>query len=315
MLVARIIRRVVRRLAARGPGPSPSSEPCKRRRSPRRGAPPRRPSPRAGALDLAAPPAESTAPAQRGRRRHRRGLARTRLPGRVLAPSTGCSVPGTSMTGQSSRNARHRRGVERRRHHHDAQVVARQPGLPRQGEPEVGVDAALVELVEHHRGDVRQQRVLLQLGGQHALGDDEQARVGGRSGARSARAIPTSRPSVQPCSSAMRRAMARAATRRGCSTNTRPASISAGGTRVVLPAPGAAISTAARREARALAELGDGGARRAARRAAWMASVHAASCASPLHGPPKSRYASRLTARGIRDAIFFAPRIERHPGT
>ena len=44
----------------------------------------------------------------------------------------------------------------------------------------------------------------------------------------------------------MRRATARAATRRGCSTTTRPASARAGGTRVVLPAPGAATSTAAR---------------------------------------------------------------------
>ena len=57
---------------------------------------------------------------------------------------------------------------------------------------------------------------------------------------------PISRPTVQPRSSAMRFAIARAATRRGCSSSTRPRSTSAGGTRVVLPAPGAAVSTAAR---------------------------------------------------------------------
>ena len=59
---------------------------------------------------------------------------------------------------------------------------------------------------------------------------------------------PTSSPAVQPCSSAMRRARLRAATRRGCSTITRPsAAHSAGGTRVVLPAPGGATTTAAPR--------------------------------------------------------------------
>src|SRR6185436_19009415 len=57
---------------------------------------------------------------------------------------------------------------------------------------------------------------------------------------------PISRPIVQPLSSAMRRAIARAATRRGCSSRTRPRSTSEGGTRVVFPAPGAAVSTAAR---------------------------------------------------------------------
>ena len=57
---------------------------------------------------------------------------------------------------------------------------------------------------------------------------------------------PTSRPSVHPCSSAIRRAIARAATRRGCSTITGPSAASAGGTLVVLPAPGAALRITAR---------------------------------------------------------------------
>src|SRR5688572_21824394 len=59
---------------------------------------------------------------------------------------------------------------------------------------------------------------------------------------------PTSRPSVQPRSSAIRRAIARAATRRDCSTITGPSAASAGGTRVVLPAPGAAERISARRD-------------------------------------------------------------------
>ena len=76
---------------------------------------------------------------------------------------------------------------------------------------------------------------------------------------------PTSRPRVQPCSSAIRRATERAATRRGCSTTTRPVSATAGGTRVVLPVPGGATTTAARCEASAartsgrLASTGSGG--------------------------------------------------------
>src|SRR5216110_1293724 len=44
----------------------------------------------------------------------------------------------------------------------------------------------------------------------------------------------------------MRCAIARAATRRGCSSTTGPSSVSAGGTRVVLPAPGCAVTTRAR---------------------------------------------------------------------
>ena len=57
---------------------------------------------------------------------------------------------------------------------------------------------------------------------------------------------PTSLPTVQPCSLAIRRAMLRAATLRGCSTMTGPSTASAGGTLVVLPAPGAAVTTTAR---------------------------------------------------------------------
>jgi hypothetical protein len=45
----------------------------------------------------------------------------------------------------------------------------------------------------------------------------------------------------------MRAAMLRAATRRGCSRMTAPSAASAGGTLVVLPVPGAAVMTAARR--------------------------------------------------------------------
>ena len=65
---------------------------------------------------------------------------------------------------------------------------------------------------------------------------------------------PTSLPIVQPRSAAMRVARLRAATRRGWSTITGPSTASAGGTRVVLPAPGAAVTTTAR-ESRTLARM------------------------------------------------------------
>ncbi len=41
------------------------------------------------------------------------------------------------------------------------------------------MNAALVELIDDDRGDVAQQRIALQVRGQDAFGDDEQARVRG----------------------------------------------------------------------------------------------------------------------------------------
>ena len=72
---------------------------------------------------------------------------------------------------------RHRARIERRRHDDDAEIGARQPRLLGEREAEVGVNAALVKLIDDERGDVAQQRILLQVGGQDAFGDDEQPRV------------------------------------------------------------------------------------------------------------------------------------------
>ena len=68
---------------------------------------------------------------------------------------------------------------ERGGHHHDPQVVARAPGLPRQRDREIGVHAALVKLVEDDRAEAGEERIGLQARGQHAFGDDEQLRVRG----------------------------------------------------------------------------------------------------------------------------------------
>ena len=55
-------------------------------------------------------------------------------------------------------------------HHDDAKIVAREPCLPDQREPEVRVDAALVELVEDDGPEAGEERVLLQSGGQDPFG-------------------------------------------------------------------------------------------------------------------------------------------------
>ncbi len=67
--------------------------------------------------------------------------------------------------------------LERRRHHHEPQVVARPPRLPREGEREVGVEAPLVELVEHDRAEPGEQRVRLQSARQHAFRSHEHSRL------------------------------------------------------------------------------------------------------------------------------------------
>ena len=59
------------------------------------------------------------------------------------------------------------------RHHDDAEIVARQPGLPGQREPEIRVDAALVELVEDDRPKAGEERILLQPGRQDAFGGQQ----------------------------------------------------------------------------------------------------------------------------------------------
>ena len=69
------------------------------------------------------------------------------------------------------------RGIDRRRHHQHAQIIAREPRLPHQGKPEVGMHAALVEFIEHDRRDLAEQRVLLEPGGEDALGRKQHARL------------------------------------------------------------------------------------------------------------------------------------------
>ena len=51
------------------------------------------------------------------------------------------------------------RAVERRRHHQDAQILAQALlGVARQRKAEIGIERALVEFVEQHRGDAVESR-------------------------------------------------------------------------------------------------------------------------------------------------------------
>ncbi len=69
-------------------------------------------------------------------------------------------------------------GVKRGRHHQQAQVGAQHRlGVEGQGQPQVGLQAALVKLVEEHRGHALQRGVVLQQAGEDALGYHFNARV------------------------------------------------------------------------------------------------------------------------------------------
>ena len=146
------------------------------------------------ALDLAHAPgrsrgrrAGSTARSRRARAARDRRRPTARRPARTRSAS-GCGSPATLDDRAVAEESRDRRGIDRRRHHQQAQVVAREPGLAGERKAEVGMHAALVELVEHDCRDVAQQRVLLESRREDPLGGEQHARVGARSGARSGRA-------------------------------------------------------------------------------------------------------------------------------
>ena len=160
--------------------------------------------------------------------------------------SSGCVRPGTSSTGQPPRYAATGAGS----------IVADMTTMRRSSRashacfasamPEIRVDAALVELVEDDRVKARQQRVLLKARGQDPLGGEEQARLGPE---------PALEPDVPPDLAAERPALlvrdpprdaARRHTARLQHDDRRPPAASAGDTRVVFPAPGAAVTTTAR---------------------------------------------------------------------
>ena len=74
---------------------------------------------------------------------------------------------------------RDHRPVQRRRHDHQPQVVAQQAlRIDRKSQPQIGVQAALVELVEQDRADSLQTRIIEDHPREDALGDHLDARPG-----------------------------------------------------------------------------------------------------------------------------------------
>jgi hypothetical protein len=67
--------------------------------------------------------------------------------------------------------------VERCRHHDDREIVARERRLPGEREREVGVQAALVELIDDHDRELRQKRIRLESRREDPFGRDEQPRA------------------------------------------------------------------------------------------------------------------------------------------
>ena len=174
---------------------------------------------------------------------------------RVLAPLGRDHRRGVAVAQQFG----DRRGVEGRRHDQQAQVVAKQsPRLERQRQAEIGVQRALVELVEDHQPDAVEPRIGLQHARQDALGDHLDAGAGADPGvAADAVADRLADLFAQQCRHASRRGAGGEAARleNDDLAALEPlvlgprVSSSASGTTVVLPAPGGATRTA---EARAV---------------------------------------------------------------
>ena len=75
--------------------------------------------------------------------------------------------------GSIAEKLRHPRAVQRRRHRQDAQVIAQAAlAVEREGKPQVGIERALVELVEQHRADAGKLGIIEDHAGEDALGDD-----------------------------------------------------------------------------------------------------------------------------------------------
>ena len=113
--------------------------------------------------------------------------------------------------------------------------------------------AALVELVEDDRSEIREQRILLQARRQHALGRDEQTRRGAEPALEAdlPADLAADRPAALVGDARGDRARGDAPRLQQNERSRRRAS--AGGTRVVLPAPGAAVTTTARERRTAVA--------------------------------------------------------------
>ena len=149
-----------------------------------------------------------------------------------------------------AKQSRHARAVERRRHHQDFQILAQALlHIARQRQPEIGIERPFMEFVEQHGGNAIERGIVEHQPREHAFGHHLDAGALGNLGAEAH----AQADRVADLLAKRRRhaaAAARAASRRGSSTRiflsfAHGSSSSTSGTRVVLPAPGGATSTAA----------------------------------------------------------------------
>ena len=75
--------------------------------------------------------------------------------------------------GSIAEKLRDPRAVQRRRHRQDAQVIPQAAlAVERERKPQIGIERALVELVEQHRADAGKLGIIKDHAGKDALGDD-----------------------------------------------------------------------------------------------------------------------------------------------
>ncbi len=158
--------------------------------------------------------------------------------------------------GSVAEKLRNPRAVERRRHRQDAQVIAQAAlAVEREGKPQIGIERALVELVEQHRADAGKLGIIEDHAREHALGDDLDARLRPRfrdhPRAQSDAFADALATRSAPCARRRPRGDAARLQHQDLSTLEPASSIKASGTRVVLPAPGGATRTAEFRAASA----------------------------------------------------------------
>ncbi len=94
----------------------------------------------------------------------------------VAAEITGLHREGAANAfddGGIAEELRHPRAVERRRHWQDAQVLPEAAlAVERKREPQIGIERALVELVEQHRADAGKLGIIKDHAGKNTLGHD-----------------------------------------------------------------------------------------------------------------------------------------------
>ncbi len=105
------------------------------------------------------------------RRRHGVAHPSGRLLGKIIHRHR-VAAPGAADPRAVAEESGHRSGIEGRRHHQQLQILAQtELGVAAEGQGEVGIEVALVELVENHQADAGQFRVGLQPAGEDPLGD------------------------------------------------------------------------------------------------------------------------------------------------